>query len=166
MSPGSQERRLAVCLSYGEGHLPSQGLILPPALTYVRALHYSKLLGSRLSFSRDLIHPPGFPLPLPAIPQLLPPQGGDTRQPVGLFNARKGSWSPETPFLTASRAGGRSKPAAQGNRGIVSTRTLKFRQAAQRTRSDLRLFRGTRFQNNTFRGGKVMTTLALLSWDK
>lgn len=85
---------------------------------------------------------------------------------MGLFNARKGSWSPETPFLTASRAGGRSKAAAQGNRGIVSTRALKFRQAAQRTLSDLRLFRGTRFQNNTFRGEKVMTTLALLCRDK
>lgn len=78
---------------------------------------------------------------------------------------RKGSWSPETLLLTASRAGGRSKPAAQGNRVMVSTRAPKFRQAAQRTLSDLRLFRGMRFQN-TFRGGKVMTTLALLSWDK
>lgn len=85
---------------------------------------------------------------------------------MGLFNARKGSWSPETPLLTASRAGGRPKAAAQGNRGIVSTRALKFRQAVQRTLSDLRLFRGTRFQNNTFRGEKVKTTLALLCRDK
>lgn len=80
---------------------------------------------------------------------------------MGLLSAGKGSWSLETPNLTVSRAGGRSKPAAQGNRGIVSSRVLKFRQAAQRTLSDLRLFRGTRFQN-TFRGEKVMTTFSIV----